>query len=281
MQADAIADLIDEHALSLAVLSPPRQARATIEAIFNFKLDLREINARLAIFEKLNAVSLPKAILCAAPNFDWLKKVAQDFPPLRIGRWTIHGALHRDKVVNRLLALQIDATNAFGTGEHPTTHGSLLILDKILKGGFRPIRMVDIGCGSGILAMGCVRATQAHAVAIDLDQDSVQIAANNIRANGLSSKIRVGRSCGYAATLVRKHAPYNLIMANIFARPLCRMAHDLKNNLSPGGIAILSGMLTVQANSVIAVHRAQGLTLVEHVKIGEWSVLALKRLSRA
>ena len=184
--------------------------------------------------------------------------------------------MHRDKVPNRLYALQIDATNAFGTGEHPTTRGCLLMLDKILKSGFRPRRMADIGCGSGVLAMGCVQATRGSAVAVDLDPDSVQIATNNVRANGLGGKIRVGRSRGYAASLVRASAPYDLIMANIFARPLSQMAADLKKNLRPGGRVILSGLLTSQANLVIAAHRMQGLALVSHMRLGEWSVLALK-----
>jgi len=253
--AELVADALGEEALAVTTLAPP------LASVFD--------------------IAPPTFTIRAAPRLDWLKKVTEDFPPLKIARWTVHGAMHRDKVPNRLFAMQIDATNAFGTGEHPTTRGCLLMLDKILKTGFRPRRMADIGCGSGILAMACIQSSRGRAVAVDLDPDSVQIAQNNVRANGLGDKIRVMRSRGYVAPVIRHAAPYDLIMANIFAGPLSQMAKDLKNNLRPGGIAILSGLLTTQANMVIAAHRMQGLALVRHTKIGEWSVLALTRPGRA
>jgi ribosomal protein L11 methyltransferase len=279
--AEFVADALGEDAVAVTVLAPPRQAKATVEAIYDHEPVQSEMAARLEILAAVFDISLPAFTIRAAPSLDWLKKVAEDFPPLKIARWTVHGAMHRDKVPNRLFALQIDATNAFGTGEHPTTRGCLLMLDQILKTGFRPRHMADIGCGSGILAMGCVQGARSRAVAVDLDQDSVQIALNNVRANGLSDKIRVMCSRGYVSPVLRRAAPYDLIMANIFARPLSQMAKDLKKNLRPGGMAILSGLLTTQANMVIAAHRMQGLALVRHMKLGEWSVLALKRPYRA
>ncbi len=279
--AEFIGDSLGDDAVAVTVLAPPRHEHAQIEAIYDHEPDPAAMTAKLAVLASV--FDLPPLVFTIrpAPNLDWLKKVAEDFPPLKIARWTVHGALHRNKVPNRLYAMQIDATNAFGTGEHPTTRGCLLMLDKIVKSGFRPRRMADIGCGSGILAMGCVQGARSHAVAVDLDPDSVQIALGNVRANGLGAKIRVGLGRGYAASLVRRSAPYDLIMANIFARPLSQMAKDLKNNLRPGGVAILSGLLTVQANMVIAAHRGQGMALMEHKKLGEWSVLALIRPDRA
>ncbi|MGB9152400.1 MAG: 50S ribosomal protein L11 methyltransferase [Alphaproteobacteria bacterium] len=279
--AEFIADALGEDAVAVTVLAPPRQAHAQVEAIYDVEPVQSEMAAKLDILSAVFDIASPKFTLRQAPRLDWLKKVASDFPPLQIARWTVHGALHRNKVPNRLFALQIDATNAFGTGEHPTTRGCLLMLDKILKNGFRPRSMVDIGCGSGILAMACVQGARGRAVAVDLDPDSVQIALNNARANGLGEKIRVMRSRGYVAPVIRHAAPYDLIMANIFARPLSQMAKDLKKNLRPGGMAILSGLLTTQANMVIAAHRMQGLALIKHMKIGEWSVLALTRPQRA
>ncbi len=279
--AEFIADALGEDAVAVTVLAPPRQAEAQVEAIYDFEPSQADMAARLEILAAAFDVAAPVFTIKTAPRLDWLKKVASDFPPLKIARWTVHGAMHRGKVPNRLFALQIDATNAFGTGEHPTTRGCLLMLDKILKTGFRPRFMADIGCGSGILAMGCVQGARGRAVAVDLDPDSVQIAANNVRANGLGGKIRVVWGRGYAAPVIRHAAPYDLIMANIFARPLSHMAKDLKNHLRPGGWAILSGLLTTQANMVIVAHGMQGLALVEHMKIGEWSVLALTRPHRA
>jgi len=273
--AEFVAEALGEEAVAVSVLAPPRHELARVEAIYDFEPEASAMAAKLEILAAVFGIDPPAFELKPSPPLDWLKKVAEDFPPLRIARWTVHGAMHRHNVPNRLNAMQIDATNAFGTGEHPTTRGCLLMLDKILKSGFRPRKMADIGCGSGVLAMGCVQSTRGRAVAVDLDPDSVQIAMNNVRANGLGEKIRVGRSRGYAASLVRASAPYDLIMANIFARPLSQMAADLKKNLRPGGMVILSGLLTTQANLVIAAHRMQGLALINHMRLGEWSVLAL------
>ena len=279
--ADFFADALGEEAVAVTTLAPPREKTSIVEAIYDHEPNQAEISAKLEILASALNISSPSFTIKPAPPLDWLKKVAEDFPPLKIARWTIHGAMHRDKVPNRLHALQIDATNAFGTGEHPTTRGCLLMLDKILKSGFRPRNMADIGCGSGILAMACIQSTRGRAVGVDLDPDSVQIALNNIRANGLSSNIQVRCNRGYVSPTLKHSAPYDLIMANIFAGPLSEMAKDLKNNLRPGGVAILSGLLTTQANMVIAAHRMQGLALTKHMRLGEWSVLALTRPHRA
>lgn len=279
--ADAVGDALAESAVAVTVMAPPRKEIAELEALYDQEPDGGELQMKIAVLAASMGFSVPEATVRAVPKLDWLKKVAQDFPPLRIARWTVHGALHRGKVLSRRNALQIDATNAFGTGEHPTTRGCLLMLDRLLKTGFRPRRMADIGCGSGILAMGCVQETGGEAVAVDLDPDSVLIAKGNVRGNGLGAKIRVARECGYRGPLVRKSAPYDLVMANIFADPLCRMAKDLRANLVSGGVAILSGLLTAQAKKVIAAHRMQGLALIEHKIIGEWSVLMLKNNNKA
>ena len=279
--ASLVGEALEDEAVAVTILSPPRCATAQIEAIYDFEPDPVQMATRLEVLAAVFGITPPILSIKPSPSLDWLKKVAEDFPPLEIGRWTVHGAMHRHKVPNRLGAMQIDATNAFGTGEHPTTRGCLLMLDQLLKSGFRPRVMADIGCGSGILAMACVQGAGGRAVAVDLDPDSVVIASHNVRSNGLGGRIRVGRSRGYVAPVVKAAAPYDLIMANIFARPLCHMAAQLKKNLRPGGRVILSGLLTSQAAMVIAAHRMQGLVLIEHKRLGEWSVLALMRPDRA
>jgi len=279
--AEAVADGFAEDAASVSVFSLPRHDQAEIEVLYEQEPDRAAVEVRLDLLASALGFPTPSFTLDAMPKLDWLKKVASDFPPIKIARWTVHGALHRKKVPNRLYAMQIDATNVFGTGEHPTTRGCLLMLHKVLKAGVKPRRMADIGCGSGILAMGCVQSTRGEAVAVDLDPDSATIALKNVRQNGLGAKIRVGRGRGSAAPLIKEAGPYDLVMANIFADPLCEMAKDLKDNLKQGGIAILSGLLTTQAKKVIAAHRMQGLSLLEHRILGEWSVLLLKRRETA
>ena len=273
--AEMFADTLDD-AVALTVLAPPRKNEARIEALFDHEPDKAALAARLAVISALCRVKAPKIEVREMPKLDWLKKVAGDFPPFDVARWTIYGAQHRTKVSRPRLALQIDATSAFGTGEHPTTKGCLLMLDRLLK-QTSPRRALDMGCGSGILAMAYAKAAHGKAVAVDLDPESVQIARGNAKANGLQNHVRVGLSNGYRAALVRQNALYDLIMANIFAGPLCKMAKKLKCHLRPGGIAILSGLLNHQANAVLAAHRTQGLRLVKRMRIGEWAVLALQR----
>lgn len=278
---ETIAEFLGEAALALTVLAPPRSPTIRIEAIYGEQPDKAALTATLSVTATLHKAKLPKLHIQKVPNLDWLHKVAADFPPLPIARWIIYGAQHRASALvlspNHRLTLQIDATNAFGTGEHPTTRGCLVMLDQILKKNRKGRHMLDMGCGSGILAMAWAKAHPGRASGVDCDPLSVRIAKNNAQVNGLQGRIRIGQGRGYSGQLVRRNAPYDLIMANIFARPLAVMAKDLKRNLRPGGFAILSGLLTHQANLVLAAHRMQKIYPVKCFRIGDWSVLVLKR----
>jgi ribosomal protein L11 methyltransferase len=280
--AEIFAALLGSRAVALTIISPPRKSEARIEALFDGEPDWAALNASVAVMAMVQGIKLPKLEVTEVENLDWLKKLAADFPPLSIARWTIHGAHHKGRIPNPRMALQIDATSAFGTGEHPTTRGCLLMLNVLLKKKkIRRGRMLDVGCGSGILAMAYVKATHGHAIGIDLDTDSVGIAVKNAHVNGMQKHVRLKTGRGYTSRLVQQNAPYDLIMANIFARPLSHMAKDLKRSLRPGGIGILSGMLMSQANQVLAAHHMQNLHLMQRICIGEWSVLAFQRRTKA
>ena len=280
--AETLAELLGVSALAQSLSIPPRHTAASVELLFAAEPAAGPLAARMAVLAAMMDIAPPALSVTPVPPLDWLRKVAQDFPPLKIARWTVHGAQHRAAVPDRRRALQIDATSAFGTGEHPTTQACLILLDQLLRraprGRYR--RLLDIGCGSGILALGFAQAARGRAVAVDLDPDSVAIAAGNARINGLHKHLRVGWSDGYRSRLVKRGAPYDVIMANIFAAPLSRMAKDLRRHLRPGGVALLSGILQPQANRVLAAHRLQGLSLRRHLRIGEWSALALVRRQR-
>jgi ribosomal protein L11 methyltransferase len=267
-----------DDALAQTVFAPPRRGKAQINAIYDAEPDAKAITGRLAVIAFLNKTKPPRFQIKEMPKLDWLKKVAADFPPLPIARWTVHGGLHRKAVPDRRNALQIDATSAFGTGEHPTTRGCLMMLDRLLKKNGAGCRALDIGCGSGILAMAFAQARRKKALGIDLDPESVLVAQHNVRANGLQKFVRIALGNGYRNRIVRKNGPYDLILANIFAGPLSHMAKDLKRHLKPGGKAILSGILSHQANKVLAAHRMQKIYLVKKLKIGEWSVLLLSHI---
>ncbi|MFY9287598.1 MAG: 50S ribosomal protein L11 methyltransferase [Alphaproteobacteria bacterium] len=274
--AEAFADILGETADAVSVFAPPRTKEAKIEGFYQIRPNPKGLTAQIAILAMLKGIKAPKLHLKEMPKLDWLKKVAEDFPPLSIARWTIHGVQHRHKVLNRRNALQIEATSAFGTGEHPTTRGCLMMLDWMLKRQISMQNMLDMGCGSGILALAFAQATRGRAVAVDLDPQSVAIARSNRSANGLQNHVQIALGNGYQTQLVHRFAPYDLIMSNIFAGPLSHLAHDLKNHLKPGGMVILAGLLNHQANRVLAAHRLQRIYLVKRLVIGEWTILALQ-----
>lgn len=279
--APVLADALSESALAVTVLAPPRKKMAHIEWLYDTPPLLAPLEAQMAVLGIVHGIAAPSLQIRELPRLDWLKKVAEDFPPLVVGPWTIHGAQHRKAVPDRRHALQIDATSAFGTGEHPTTRGCLLTLAQVLKSKNKISTLLDMGCGSGILAIAFAKKTHQKAVAIDLDPLSIQIARTNRHINGLQKNIRIGLGRGYISPLVKKRAPYDMIMSNIFAGPLSHMAKDLKRHLRPGGVAILAGLLTSQKNKVVRAHNAQGLRLIKQISLGEWSILVFQHPKRA
>lgn len=278
-QMEAVEDLFGEdEALAVSTFAKPREETATVEVLVDGMPD------ESALKEKLGSHTFKIEVVA---DLDWIKKVSEDFPPLPIARWTVFGAAHRDKITDISTALQIDATSAFGTGEHPTTRGCLEILDEVLTregDAAHSWSMLDMGCGSGILAMAFAKAlhgTNAHAYGVDMDKQSVEIANENKVINGVASDVDFDISMGYELAEVQKRAPYDLIMANIFADPLCEMAPQLKQHLKDGGQVILSGILNTQADAVIEAHTAQGLELVQRKEDGEWSILEFLSPTRA
>jgi ribosomal protein L11 methyltransferase len=205
---------------------------------------------------------------------DWVGENQQSFPPLRAGRFFIHGS-HVGRVPAGALGLRIDAATAFGTGEHATTRGCLLALDALAKRRrFR--RPLDMGTGTGVLAMAAVRLWPCRVVACDIDAGSVVVACENLRANRVARQIRAVHSSGYRHPAVRQGRPFDLILANILARPLASMAGDLATHLAPHGVAVLSGLLSRQAPFVLAAHRAHGLRLSRRIDIAGWTTLVLE-----
>jgi ribosomal protein L11 methyltransferase len=273
---DVFADVLGENALAVSTLAPPRQKTATAEAIFGEAPNTAALTSQLAVVAMLNGIKAPTVTVRSLPQLDWLKKVATDFPPLPLGKWLIHSASAKNLPTYPRHHLQIDATSAFGTGEHPTTRGCLLMLGAMLKKR-TPKNMLDMGCGTGVLAMAYAQATRGKALGVDMDDVSVVIARDNARLNGLQKNTRMIFGHGYRPHAVKKNAPYDLIMANIFAKPLAQMAKDAKRTLKRGGRVILAGLLNTQANMVIAAYHAQGIYLERRMVLGEWTILALRR----
>lgn len=209
------------------------------------------------------------------PERDWLADNRRAFPPLRIGRFFLHGSHWTGPVPAGAVAVGIDAAEAFGTGEHPSTSGCLLALDALARRRrFR--RPLDIGTGSGILAIAAAKRLHCRVLASDVDCAAVRVAARHVRRNGLAGKVRLVCAPGYRSRSLRR-SDHDLVFANILARPLAHMARDLKRALAPGGVAVLAGLLRRQEPLVLAAHRMQRLALARRVVIDGWSTLILRR----
>lgn len=207
---------------------------------------------------------------------DWVDKVRRDLTPVEAGRFFLYGSHDADKVPDGRMGLLIDAAMAFGTGHHGTTVGCLLAIDA-LAGTLAPARIADIGCGTGVLAMAAAKAWhEAEIVASDIDAQAVEVARANLRANGLEARIGLVEAAGF------DHAdlagPFDLILANILKRPLIALAPDIGARLRAGGRAVLSGLLTGQADDVSAAYAGAGLKEVRREVQGEWATLELAQV---
>lgn len=212
------------------------------------------------------------------PEIDWVAKVRRELHPVEAGRFFVHGPHDIDKVPADRIALQIEATVAFGTGHHGTTLGCLKAFDRLFDQGFRPARVADVGCGTAVLAMAAAAVLpDARVLASDIDAVAVDVARANVAINGLEGRVDCLEAAGFDHPDLTAAGPFDLIFANILKGPLIELAPDMAAHAAPGGLLILSGLLVVQAEAVTAAYVAQGFRLVSQDDIGEWSTLVLRR----
>ena len=207
---------------------------------------------------------------------DWVKATLEDLVPVRAGRFVVHGRHDRSRVPPNKLGIEIEAALAFGTGHHGTTRGCLLLLDEVLK-AHRPRRVLDLGTGTGVLAIAAARALQIKVLASDIDPLAAQVAGDNARLNGTGDLVETICATGFSAPQFADRGPFDLVLANILANPLRQMATPMARHLAPSALLILSGLLPSQAAGVIAAYRARGLVLVKHLRIEGWSSLLLRK----
>jgi len=205
---------------------------------------------------------------------DWVKATLAELVPVHAGRFVVHGRHDRAMLAPNKIGVEIEAALAFGTGHHGTTRGCLLLLDEVLK-AHRPRRVLDLGTGTGVLAIAAAKALRAKILASDIDPLSVRLAAGNARLNGAGDLVETIRASGFSAPQFRRCAPFDLVMANILANPLRQMATPMSRHLASGGLVILSGLLSPQASAVVASYRARGLIVRRHIRIEGWSSLLL------
>jgi ribosomal protein L11 methyltransferase len=207
---------------------------------------------------------------------DWVTEVQQSFPAITIGRYFIHSSFYGGKKPTNKYRLLINPARAFGTGEHETTKGCLLAISCLSKKrNFHNI--LDMGCGSGILAIAMAKAWKKPVLASDIDQQAVRTTKENALLNQVDQFVSASLADGYKSKLIIESGPYDLITSNILAKPLKKFAHELSANLTNDGVAILSGLLAHQERMVLAAYRAQGLHLIKRIKFNCWHTLVVGR----
>ena len=218
-------------------------------------------------------------VVSEVPDQDWVAKVRRELPPVEAGRFFVYGSHDAALLPEGRIGLLIEAAMAFGTGHHGTTLGCLRAYDRLVNDAQRFDNVLDLGCGTAVLAMSAARMGAASVLASDIDPVAVEVALANVKANGLEGRVGCVESIGFDSPVVQAGAPFDLIFANILKGPLIELAPDMAAHLAPGGRAILSGLLVEQADEIVEVYQGQGLALETREDLGEWSALTLRRLS--
>ncbi|MEA2731581.1 MAG: ribosomal protein methyltransferase, partial [Acetobacteraceae bacterium] len=246
-----------------------------VEGVKQVGVNEAELASSLAVAAAVTGVS-PVLERSATEADGWLARTYASFPEQLIGeRFAVRGTHLRGPETPNRITLTLDAGLAFGTGEHGSTRGCLVALESVARR--QPRRILDMGTGSGILAMAAAALLNRPVLATDIEPWAVRVAAENAELNGVAHLVTARLADGWRDPFVRGHGPYDLVFANILARPLCLMARDLALNLAPGGTAILAGLLANQARWVLAAHRAQGLRLERMLPQGPWTTVVVRK----
>ncbi|MCR8546689.1 50S ribosomal protein L11 methyltransferase [Salipiger sp. P9] len=216
-------------------------------------------------------------VVSEVPDTDWVDKVRRELTPVEAGRFFVYGSHDADKIPEGAEPLLIEAAMAFGTGHHGTTLGCLRALDRLANEGFIGKSVADVGCGTAVLAMGAARIWPDPVIASDIDEVAVEVAEANVRANGLEGKVTCVEAAGFDNPEIAARAPFDLVFANILKQPLIDLAPSMAENLGAGGYAILSGILTRQADEVVEVYARNGINLAHREEIGDWVTLTLQK----
>jgi ribosomal protein L11 methyltransferase len=279
---DAVTSLLEDHSETVTWFMVDQSGGSegegdwTIEGYGRVPPDRSQLAAGLEVAATALRFPVPEAVISRVPDTDWVSETMRNFPPIDAGRFFVHGSHFEGAVPAGRIGLMIDAGTAFGSGEHATTWSCLMALSLISRRA-APRRVLDIGCGTGILAMAAAKLWPVPVVAADIDPQAARVAHFNARENRLAARIRTATADGYRHALIARGAPYDVILSNILARPLARLAPELGRHLAPGGIAILSGLLARHERLVLSAHLRAGLALVGRIRKGEWDTLILRK----
>lgn len=269
------------EALGNSAIDAAEIKKGVWEVAVYFSAKPREIvRARLAqIVKELFGQKPGPFIVDKLPDIDWVAKSLEGLKPVRTGRFLVHGAHDRARRRENLINIEIDAGLAFGTGHHGTTAGCLMAIEALGKAG-RPRNALDLGAGTGVLAIAVAKAWHTNVLAGDIDPVATKVASENAKRNGVAGRIETITAKGFRHRAFAGRSPFDLILANILAGPLASMAHEFAMHLAPGGAAVLSGILLGQDRLVMAAYRNAGLFLHRRRVREGWVTLVLKRRAR-
>ena len=216
-------------------------------------------------------------VVSEVPDTDWVAKVRRELVPVLAGRFYVHGSHDADTVPDGVEPLLIEAAMAVGTGHHGTTQGCLRALDRLIEAGVVCHKVVDIGCGTAVLAMAAARTWPETVLASDMDAVAVEVAEANVAANGLTGRVDCFEAIGFDHPRLHAAAPFDLVFANILKQPLIDLAPDMAKHLVPGGFAILSGILNEQGDDVAEVYARNGINTWHREEIGDWTTITLQK----
>jgi ribosomal protein L11 methyltransferase len=244
-----------------------------IDVFLDKKPNIEKLQAKFATIALQCQSPTPSLELSEIENIDWVSEVQKTFVPILAGKFFIHHSGYKEQMPNTLIPIEINAGRAFGTGEHETTSNCLKALSELNITG----NCLDMGCGSGILAIAMAKTGAKKVIAADLDEQAVSVTRENTNLNNVSF-IEAMQSNGYQSSIIEEAGPYEVISANILALPLIEMAPDAYKNLAKGGFLILAGFLKDQLDNVLLAHQNQGLILVKEICIENWPALIMTKI---
>lgn len=271
---EALERVFEDDALPIAMLE--RDEAADLHEISVYH-DGGAADVARRFADALRALDLPTEIgREALEDIDWVSKSLEGLKPVRAGRFLVHGGHDRDKRRIGDIAIEIEAGLAFGTGHHGTTAGCLDMLSRVLKRE-RPRNALDLGTGSAVLAIALAKLARIPVLATDIDPVATEVARENARLNQVSSFVHAVTATGFHHQAFARNAPFDLILANILARPLMRLAPEMARHIAPGGSIILSGILDRQRDAVVSAYVGQAFRHVRTEHREGWVTILLKR----
>lgn len=277
---NAFEEALDPFCEAISWFATDTEGIWRIEGFTQKRPDGAEMARALSAVADSFAIPVPEVSIIPVEPRDWVADSLRMFPPTDAGRFFIYGTHYDTPPPLARIPILLNPGRAFGSGDHATTMGCLLALNDLI-GRKKFKRPLDMGCGSGILSIAIAKAWRVPVRAVDMDTHAVIVARDNIRRNGVAPLVRAMKSNGYSSPQVTQPGGYDLIVSNILANPLCRMAKQLAQTLRQstegGGIVILAGFYDHDANRVYAAHYRQGFRLLRRYYINGWQTLMLER----